>query len=468
MTFRVGTPELDRLIGEIPPRYMLLVVGHPGAGKTTLASHICYANASKGHKCLYISFYEDKEKLFRHMARLGIDLAQLEAKNLLNYVKMPVMAPDELLSALSELLTGDAYRVVIVDSINPLMELYRKKEQRAILLNFFYNIITTINGLLVAIAEIPWESKRLGLGAIEFVADSIIYLTHRTVRGLLVRSLELRKLRGAPLNVVDIPFDIAEGKGLIVYPPRRPERSATTLVERLKSRTIFEMIMGAIHRGDIFSISTHPSARSASTTLPFIDLAVENDMKILLISYKYSPDEVRDTLETVMTKILDLDSEEARWIIGNYIHIESINPASISIPQLSNLELRLIDTLRPGIAAFHACEIPWRLVRNTDEDGYWASLLNQLTCLKNQGIVTVRYFSNVDPHFTRMCDALADVTVKAGYRIEQGVVKEVWRVWRRGSEPVIVDFSKEPITRVLRGCAKLLRDIVRDKMRKEQ
>ncbi|MEM2297511.1 MAG: ATPase domain-containing protein [Ignisphaera sp.] len=58
-----GIEALDKMISDALRFPSLVVVaGHPGAGKTTLASSICYANALKNLKCLYLSFQEDKEK----------------------------------------------------------------------------------------------------------------------------------------------------------------------------------------------------------------------------------------------------------------------------------------------------------------------------------------------------------------------------------------------------------------------
>jgi circadian clock protein KaiC len=80
--FTTGIPGLDVLLGEIAAPYTLLIAGHPGAGKTTVATTICYANALRGRKCLYMSFYEDREKYYRFMKHLGIDLEAVEAKGL--------------------------------------------------------------------------------------------------------------------------------------------------------------------------------------------------------------------------------------------------------------------------------------------------------------------------------------------------------------------------------------------------
>jgi circadian clock protein KaiC len=73
--FVFGVEGLDKLFGEaLKPPVTIVIAGHPGAGKTTLASSICYYNAINGHKCFYVSLQEDKAKLYGNMRNLGLDL----------------------------------------------------------------------------------------------------------------------------------------------------------------------------------------------------------------------------------------------------------------------------------------------------------------------------------------------------------------------------------------------------------
>jgi circadian clock protein KaiC len=53
---------LKELLGDFVgfPR-LVVVAGHPGSGKTSLASTICLYALEKNEKCLYISFQEDRE-----------------------------------------------------------------------------------------------------------------------------------------------------------------------------------------------------------------------------------------------------------------------------------------------------------------------------------------------------------------------------------------------------------------------
>ena len=58
----------------------MLVAGHPGAGKTTLAAQFIYAGLKNEEPGLYISLSERKDDFIRHMKKLGIDFETYEEK----------------------------------------------------------------------------------------------------------------------------------------------------------------------------------------------------------------------------------------------------------------------------------------------------------------------------------------------------------------------------------------------------
>ncbi|MEM1816210.1 MAG: hypothetical protein QXP03_00720 [Desulfurococcaceae archaeon] len=88
-------------------------------------------------------------------AGLSVDLASAESEDLVTYVKLPV------------------------------------------LLKFFYNLVGVIDGLLVAIAEIPWGKGTLNLSSVEFVADArITYKSGRIARGIAGEGTEAEENAG--------------------------------------------------------------------------------------------------------------------------------------------------------------------------------------------------------------------------------------------------------------------------------
>lgn len=455
--FTTGISGFDELLGKLNPRTTILIVGHPGSGKTTLASKICYENTLRNHKCLYISFYEDREKLFRNMSKLGIMLEEAESRNLLTHVKLPIVTTNDVLKIITELVLKDAYKVVVIDSINPIIEIYDlRSEARAILLNFFYQLASLINGLLVLVAELPIGSERVELGAVDFVSDITIYLKHRVVYGLLVRILEIRKHREAPLSVVEIPYTIEEKVGLKIFPPTRIERILKIGEFELKTTlSIIRELIGKLYKGDVVFISYPPSARDPHFLISIADLAITNGLKVLGISYKYSVDEIVEVFNNLFSKYLGFENIDVSDFLNKMTYIISLNPASCSIYQIQARTIELIEKLDPGIVVFHGIDVLNALVHDVHD--YWSTVINTLFWLKNKGILVLRIGARVDPTWTRLSEAVSDIVVRVHYKRKGLEFIPYYYIWRRGARPRIYEISEFDIKRTLEE-ARLLRE----------
>lgn len=464
-TYTIGVQDLDKLIGGLSSHTMVLIVGHPGAGKTTMASKICYSNALNNKKCLYITFYEDKEKLFNNMGRLGIDLAGIEARGLLRYIRLPVILSEDVLSSITQLLSEDSYSVVVLDSINPIIEFLERKDiQRAVLLNFFYQLSMLIEGIVVAVAEIPFGRESLDLGAIEFVADVVIYLKHRVEHGLLSRVMEIRKIRGAPIYVVEVPFAIDEGYGIKMFVPPKPDRIVSGADRHLNAVLgLTRELLPMVRPGDVVYATYPPGARSPMAAVPLIDLAVANDLRALFISFTYSVDEMKNIISGIFENFFGIERELTRQVVDKYFTLESFNPAAYSLTQLNMMIVELIEDLNPDIVAFHGGEIFRALVRDLNE--FWVSHKNLLIWLKNRGKLVVRYCARVDPLWVKVHESMSDIVVHSYIRRRGSEIIPWFYVWRSGSSPKILKLSEEDLKRATREAEKL-GELIRQKLSK--
>lgn len=451
--FTTGSRELDTLLGGFRSGGMLLIVGHPGAGKTTLASQICYANALSGKKCLYITFYEDRNRLFSNMRRLGIKLDEAEGKGLLRFAKLPITSAEDTMNTIVELIARGDYSIVIIDSINAAIELYERREaQRALLLNFFYQLAQTVNGMLITIAELPFGKESLELGAIEFVADAILYLKHRSVRGLLSRVLELRKVRGAPVSVTELPFAIVEGEGFKVYLPPRPERSLGRGDLIRGTLEITKHVLEPVRRGDIVYVSYPPIARAPLVAIPFIDLLVTNNLRGFFLSYRYSRDESLEAHIAALTRYAGLARDDAVKLLERHLYTESINPTSSSITHLHAVTVEMIEKLNPDVVMFHGVEV-FNVVAEPQE--YWTALINELLWLKNKGKLVVRFGSRMDLRWHRMNAALSEKIINLHYRRRNGKLIPTIYSWGRGREPALLEIDEEVLAKLREEAKKL-------------
>jgi circadian clock protein KaiC len=436
--YTTGVVGLDKLIGEITAPYTMLIAGHPGTGKTTLAATICSENAAKGEKCLYISFYEDKEKHYRYMKKLGLNLEALESKGVYRFIRLPTtLNIDQLVEEITRLIS-EGYSVLVVDSITVLLEpVLENPEKRAWLLNFFYQLPVVMNGLLILIAELPYGEERITPYSIEFIVDALIVLKQRIEDSFSTRLIEIRKARGASIEAAETVFSISEDLGVVVHPPpilREIPREGGEL--RLVCKPLRE-IVNHYHRGFTVNIFYSPgSPPGTEDLLGILAMAVENDLKVLVISYSHPPPVLVGNI-TYLLRNSGLSDQGVKDVLDRYMTITALNPFGQSLPMLYARELEIIELVEPDVVVFHGVHVSRSTTR--DYGKYFKELYNELMYLKSKGITVIRTGICIDNYH---CDAeasIADVTYRFNRVVkESGEVDVKIIVYRRFRDPVIL------------------------------
>ena len=411
----LGVPGLDRLIGVVEPPYTLLVAGHPGAGKTTLATAICYANVVEGRRCLYLTFYEDRGKYFRFMKRLGFDLESAESRGLFRFVRLPQTLDVEAVVGEVNRVLAEGFDVVVVDSITALLEpVAGSAERRAWLINYFYQLPTAINGLLILVAELPYGEERLGLSSVEFVADAVVLLKHRIEDGFLTRVIEVRKARGAPIHVAETYFTIAERVGIVVFTP-------PVLAEIPQEGEEIDLVCSSLkevvehyHRGFAINVFYPPEPGTGLEALVgALALALKNGMRLLVVSYTHPITVLRAVIKDRLARY-GISGEKVDRALDRYAVITALNPFAHSVTQLTARELTIIEQVKPDLVVFYGVHLP-RVIAPTHL--HFKELFNELMYLKFRGITVVRVGVCFDK---TECDreiSLSDVT----YRFERSL-----------------------------------------------
>jgi circadian clock protein KaiC len=451
--FTMGVDELDALIGGIVPPYTILIEGHPGAGKTTLGSSICYHNALRGKKCLYVSFYEDKDKLYSYMDKLGIRLTGAESKGLLRFLKLPVsMDIDSIIDSLNKVIL-EGFQVVVVDSITIILEsLKENAEKRAWLLNYFYQLSRLVNGLIVLISELPYGEERLSLSSAEFMADAIFILKHRIEDKYLVRLLEIRKVRGAPIHVAEIPFTIVEDKGILLRVQPKLEEIHESLEEIDLPCKVLREKLRHLHRGFLVNILYPPDAVYGSDTLVFaLALAVKHDLKMLLLSYITSPNVLRDSLVSSVAK-MGLTRELAEKIVDEYVVFRAVNPFAYSLVELAMKEDEIVNSIDPDIVVFHGVHVP---MGTNNIDLYFKELYRQMLYYKKRNKIVIRIGSCINDSSCNLHSSIADATIKITRVIKEDKITTLIHAYRRFVEPEAITSSE--LDDCLRECLNFIR-----------
>ena len=437
----LGIKNLDELLANtLYPGATIVIAGHPGAGKTTFATTVCHSNALNGKKCLYLSFQESKAKLYRVAKYLGMDLEKIEKEGLYKFVNLPLISSCETIAgSINKILTEYKPDIVVIDSINAVLEPIKDPHKRAWLQNYFYQLSEMIKGLAIIIAELPYGEEKLGLGAIEFVSDAVFVLKHYIIGGKLVRLLEIRKARGSQIRVAEIPFQITEGVGIKVFvPPLLKEIEG--FVKPFKfSTNILKKYIGNIYAGESILLVTPPYARIPYIAFTGIDLALTNGLKTLVISYRYGHDE----LKTIITNIIkEITKEEIpKELIDKYMVYEGLNPYGMSIEELLMTEMELVEQYDPDMVVFHSVEVLSPLMES-DPYRYYNLLTNQLYYLKKKGKIIIRHYSYINEEQFRIQSSLSDIIIRILLRGEEKRIEPYMYVWRRGKTPVMLSYRE--------------------------
>lgn len=433
-SFELGIKGLNELIGTINGPYTILIEGHPGAGKTTMALTICYYNTTAGHRCLYITVYEDKEKLYNNAERLGLLLRDAEKKGLFRFIRIPVTSNiNDVLEVIGRNVE-EGFDIVVVDTITAILELAGSADKRAYLLNYFYQVPLVNKGLMVLVSELPYGIEKIEGGSEEFVADAVFTLKHRIEGGFLVRILEIRKLRGKPYSIAELPFTISESHGISVYVPIAPETIPWDKEELYIPCQALSSKIGHLHRGFLVNTFYPPDTiYGRDALLIVLGIAVKYGLRVLVISYLSSPATLKDAICNWLIRA-GLEPETATRLIDKYMVIEAINPYAQSLTELALKEIELVEKVKPNIVVFHGTHA----IVVEPYEKYFRELFNQVLRLKQMGVGIFRVTSCISEIRCKAEASIADLNFMVQRVYKDGNVDFVTYTYRRYIEPAVL------------------------------
>lgn len=190
-----GINDLDNMLGGegFYQGSAILVAGQAGTGKTTLAAQFAVAAATAGHKCVYFSFEESHQQLYRNMASVGVDLAQaVEAHGLSILSNRPsLQGLEQHLAMIQDQVEERNAEVVIIDPISNLIQIGSTMEVKAmvtrLLDGFKARKITVFINSLIAAGDDTFGAD-LGMSSLMDVIISVeaVILKHKQQRRLMV------------------------------------------------------------------------------------------------------------------------------------------------------------------------------------------------------------------------------------------------------------------------------------------
>jgi circadian clock protein KaiC len=365
-----GVPGFDAVLGGGLPEYSFnLVAGGPGAGKTTLAHQIMFANATAKSPAVYFTVLgEPTIKMLRYQRQFSFfDPAFAGSAVHFANLSEEVMGGD-LASVLAKII-AEVERlkpgIVVVDSFRTIAGRMGNTELEAA-----FSLDQFIQRLALHLTS--WEVTSFLLGEygeeeqrnpVFTVADGIFWLTQATDRNSVVRKLQVVKTRGrSPMPGLHT-FRITDD-GLQIF-PRIPEQTRTRQSqarERLSMGIpgLDEMTGGGVIAGDAVMLTGPAGSGKSTVANQFMVAGLKNGETGVIAVFEEYPEEyiaradARDPgigkmiddgkLEVIYLRPLDLSVDEALYEILEAV--KRLKAKRVVIDSLSGFEVALAPTFR--------------------------------------------------------------------------------------------------------------------------
>ena len=226
-----GIPKLDSMLGGgfIRGR-TYLVTGETGVGKTILSLQFLLNGLLSNEVCMYVTIDERIDGVLRGAQSLGW--------NFWTFYRMGMFIPLELRIYSSDIRKYGKESRAFVDAIyqamrgrpvsrlvlDPVSALAQGAKDEFFVREYLREIITSIEERFgtttLMTTDIPTGANMLSRFALEeFLASGVIVLRVVKVRGRLVRTLYVRKMRWSRMDPTEYVFTIEPDKGIVIREP---------------------------------------------------------------------------------------------------------------------------------------------------------------------------------------------------------------------------------------------------------
>lgn len=365
-----GVPGFDAVLGGGLPEYSFnLIAGGPGAGKTTLAQQIVFANATDDRPALYFTVLgEPTIKMLRYQRKLSFFDPALVG-SAVRYVNLSEEALEGDLRVVLDRMVAEVERatprIVVVDSFRTLSG--RSMEpgpDGAMSIDHFVQRLalhlTTWEVTSFLIGEYADHEQRTPVFT---VADGVFWLSQVTDRNSVVRKLQVLKTRGrAPMPGLHT-FRITKA-GVQIF-PRIPEQHAARRPQsarRLSSGVpgLDEVLGGGIPAGDAVMLAGPAGSGKTTFATQFVAEGLRLGEPAVIVVFEEYPEEYlaraaarnqaleraigTGQLKVIYLRPLDLSVDETLAEILE--SVGQLGAERVVIDSLSGFEVALAPTFR--------------------------------------------------------------------------------------------------------------------------
>lgn len=370
-----GVPGLDAVIGGGLPEYSFnIIAGVPGAGKTTLAQQIVFANATAERPALYFTVLgESTLKMLRYQRRFQFFRPDMIG-SAVRFINLSAEVLSQDLDRVMERILAEVERyqpkIVVLDSFRTINAAAQSQHpvdyERAMgLEQFIQNLALHLTTWQVTSFLIGEYNEQEARTPIFTVADGILWLTQATDRNSVVRKFQATKVRGQGQMPGLHTFRITS-RGIEIFPripeqqlqrKPRPQREArlTTGVPGLD-----EMMGGGIPAGDAVLLTGPAGSGKTTFATQFVAEGLRQGERVVVVVFEEYPedylararvfdmdltDQVRaGNLKVIYLRPLDLSVDETLADISS--SVRELTATRVVIDSLSGFQVALAPTFR--------------------------------------------------------------------------------------------------------------------------
>lgn len=214
-----GVSTFDKMCsGGFNKESVNLIVGGAGSGKTIFSVQFLYGGLERGEKCMYITFEEKRDEIYRNMLNLGFDLEKYEKAGKFIFIEY---SPEKVKSMLEEgggtlesLVYKEKINRLVIDSITSFTLLFESELSKREAALSLFDIIKRWKCTVLLTMEKELTKEELISGsesAMEFEVDSVILMFYLRLDGYRNRLIEILKMRGTKHSREIFPFEIGKG-----------------------------------------------------------------------------------------------------------------------------------------------------------------------------------------------------------------------------------------------------------------
>jgi circadian clock protein KaiC len=383
-----GVPGLDNILGGgIPEWSFNIIAGMPGAGKTTMAHQIAFANATAHKPALYFTVIgEPAIKMLRYQqqypffdeSRLGKDIRFINLSE--------VLLEKDLNAVLEEIIkqvTAANPGIVIVDSFRTMVRKAVSSVGEAEMQSFIHRLaqfLTSWEATTFLVGEYAEDEMRDN--PLFTMVDGILWLSQATERNSVVRKMQVMKLRGQAsvpgLHTIRISdggietFSRTLGLGGNKWQSALRRRLSSGVAE------LDKMLGGGIFEGDSLLVAGPSGTGKSALATQFIAEGLRRGEAGIMAIFEERPDgytqragtfglnlktaQRKRKLETLYLRPLDLSVDETMHRIRDAI--DRIGAKRLVIDSLVGFEMALAPSFRPDFR-----ESLYRMIGALTENG---------------------------------------------------------------------------------------------------